>query len=125
MQIFYQNEDDESLHRALLLVGDPKAEAREKIREYAPLFGKQTQLIADYLVKYLDDCVLLGMDQAWLAHSARVSTVYEPAQLPTGFWLAMLTLTGRSSHFHAVQVDMLPITIERVYYDRGTYNAKR
>lgn len=124
MQIFYQNEDDENLHRALLLVGDPKAEAREKIREYVPLFGKQTQLIVDYLVTYLDECVSLGISEAWLKHCNRTKNVYDAAQLPTGFWLAMLTLTGRNSPFAAVQVDMLPITIERVY-DRGTYNAKR
>lgn len=123
MQIFYQNEDDESLHKALLLVGDPKAEARERIREYVPLFGKKTQLIVEYLIMYFDECVLLGMNQAWLVHCARTRAVYEPIQLPLGFWLAMLTLTNRNSHFHAVQVDMLPFTIEGVR-DRGNYNAK-
>lgn len=78
--IVYLSDDDELLHKAMVLVGDKKALARERLRLLDKNYGGQMQDIINYMVSLYNE-VIEDNISAWKRHIDSIKTVSCPIRV--------------------------------------------
>lgn len=114
--IWPETEDDEHLHQALLLVGDPKAQCKEKLRQMdADLFCKADEVI-NYLwhIHQSIESSRLALDYGICAdeHKNDLDQTENPLYVPYEFYALFYEFTDIDRNLHRTNVEFSHVPIE-------------
>ena len=87
----FLNQDEELLHKAMLLMGDEKAKLIDIVRDYQKFYRHLFEPVINYLEGYIEQSIKEPSLTA-KNHNIRVRDVMEPLQLADRLWWAMVNL---------------------------------
>ena len=90
-QAEFLNQDEELLHKAMLLMGDEKAKLIDIVRGHQTFYQHLFKPIIDYLESYIEQSLKQPSVTA-TNHAIKTRDVMEPLQLPDRLWRAMISL---------------------------------
>ena len=109
--IIYLSGDDELLHKAMVLVGDGKALAREWLRRLDEVYKGQMQDIINYIVS-LYNRIEEDDISAWKRHVESIKTVSCPIRVDALVYAPLYILVG-DRPFGSRNPSYIPITDKR------------
>lgn len=90
-QAEFLNQDEELLHKAMLLMGDEKAKLIDIVRDHQTFYRHLFKPVIDYLESYIEQSLKQPSVTA-TNHAIKTRDVMEPLQLPDRLWWAMISL---------------------------------
>lgn len=109
-QAEFLDQDEELLHKAMLLMGDEKAKAISVIREYKELYGHLHKKIINYLEEYAEYS-LISPATAYAKHNIKTRDVMEPIQLTDKLWWAIMVLRNIRVSRPIIMPALLPFSV--------------
>lgn len=111
----YLSGDDELLHKAMVLVGDQKALAIERLRILDTHYKGQMQDIINYIISLYNE-VIEDNISAWKRHVDSIKTVKCPIRIDALVYAPLSILIGKRP-FSARNPSYIPITDKRIVHE--------